>query len=65
MHQTTHRFGVYILSACMVNCTKLALGCRSELADSVRQGLTAKSLDATAVITHILKTLEEREHAYL
>ncbi|KAL3141196.1 hypothetical protein ABBQ38_003536 [Trebouxia sp. C0009 RCD-2024] len=37
----------------------------SELADSVRQGLTDQRLTATAVITHILKTMEEREHAYL
>ena len=43
----------------------LAWGCRSELAVSVREGATQKHWDRTNIITHILKTLEEREHAYL
>ena len=41
------------------------MGCRAELAVSVRDGATEKHWDRTTLITHILKTLEEWEHPYL
>ena len=59
-----------MVSLCSVSCGEKQhvsgwLACRAELVASTRERSAAQDCTQIGTITHILKTLEEREHEYL